>query len=148
MENIHVLDIDSSLIINKEDLDLFAKKMLNSMFRYYEDSNLFRVLKKDFLRKTFENYSIDVKQYEYEDEVRNKIIDCFLEKEKDFEEFIQLLIKFIDFTEISTDIIFQIANKFQIDKKTNKEMYLFKEAFLDMYKVYNNGNKYLEKIRK
>ena len=122
------------VIIKKKDLDRLGKELLKEVYNFINDEYCFNVLKEDFYR---EGKFINYKDY------CNKIGKDFNIEEK-FNEFINLVRDAYKDECIDTEKIYHIICEFELDDETDGDLYYKKEAFLDLFRVFETGYTYLE----
>ena len=156
----------ASVIIRKKELVNLGRKLMKEVYNYLHDSYMltFDDVKKE--RKDFEKYLTKF-YYEniYEFELSQK--ETFLSKFNKLlgeinPEFIQKIEEYEKLDEIKLEkllkeieakiedeslniyLIFSVLNRLELNNEIDEDLYYKKEAFTNLYKVYDYEYKYLE----
>ena len=125
------------VVIRKKDLDRLAKTLLKEIFEFIQDKDSLKELKRDFL-----NYLIYSNNKDKENEY-SSLLENILNKESTFEDFLKLVEDSMKNDNINTEDIYYVAQDFKLDMETDEDLYYKKEAFLDIFRVFETGYTYL-----
>ena len=132
------------VVIRKKDVDRLARTLLKEIFEFIQDEYSLRELKKDFLNKVVLNHVIYSNQKDKKYELSNSILESIFNKEDEFEGFLKLVKDAMKDDGIDTEGIYLVINDFKIDAETHENLYFKKEAFLDIFRVFETGYTYLK----
>ena len=132
------------VVIRKKDLDRLARTLLKEIFEFIQDEYSLRELKKDFLNKVVLNHVIYSNQKDKKYELSNSILESIFNKEDEFEGFLKPVKDAMKDDGIDTEGIYLVISEFKLDMETHEDLYYKKEAFLDIFRLFETGYTYLE----
>ena len=132
------------VVIRKKDVDRLARTLLKEIFEFIQDEYSLKELKKDFLNKVVLNHVIYSNQKDKKYELSNSILESIFNKEDEFEGFLKLVKDAMKDDGIDTEGIYRVISEFKLDMETHEDLYYKKEAFLDIFRVFETGYTYLE----
>ena len=132
------------VVIRKKDLDRLARTLLKEIFEFIQDEYSLKELKKDFLNKVVLNHIICSNQKGEKYELSNSKLESLFNKDEEFEGFLKLVKDAMKDDGIDTEGIYRVISEFKLDMETHEDLYYKKEAFLDIFRVFETGYTYLE----
>ena len=132
------------VVIRKKDLDRLARTLLKEIFEFIQDEYSLKELKKDFLNKVVLNHIICSNQKGEKYELSNSKLESLFNKDEEFEGFLKLVKDAMKDDGIDTEGIYRVISEFKLDMEIHEDLYYKKEAFLDIFRVFETGYTYLE----
>ena len=134
----------NEVVIRKKDVDRLAKTLLKEIFEFIQNEYSLKELKKDFLNEVVLNHVIYSNQKDKKYELSNSILESIFNKEDEFEGFLKLVKDAMKDDGINTEGIYLVISEFKLDMETHEDLYYKKEAFLDIFRVFETGYTYLK----
>ena len=122
----------TAVIIRKKDLDRLAKDLLKEVYNFLHDEYILtfpemKIEQEKFKRNIILNYLryLKLDENKYEEEL--KVLKDNIEKEA-----------------FNTEVIFYTLNDIDLNDEIDGDLYYKKDAFLNIYKVFETDYSYLE----
>ena len=146
------------VVIKKKDVDRLAKELLKEIFDFFNDeyiiNNFEEIMtqKPKFLTNLVSNHiGTLLRQSKITEEQRKELVKPLLNKfidgkliSRDEEYFSKLVKDAMKDDGIDTEGIYRVISEFKLDMETHEDLYYKKEAFLDIFRVFETGYTYLE----
>ena len=139
----------AAVIIRKKDVERLGKELVKEIYEFLHDEYIltnFEEMKeeqKKFLRKLVLNYFkyFNVTQIQRGNSLR---IDYEDFDENKFEDELKCVKDEIKNGSLNTFVIFKTLNDLDLDMEIDEDLYFKKEAFLNIFKVFDCNYTYLE----
>ena len=143
----------AAVIIRQKDVKRLASTLLNEIFNFLHDEYIlteFKEMKevqKEFLNSICVNHINTLhKQNKITKEKREELIKPFLNNGESIKVLYnsKLVEDAMKDEGIDTEGIYQTLNKLTLDMEIDEDLYYKTKAFLDIFRVFENGYSYLE----
>ena len=139
----------AAVIIRKRDVERLGKELVKEIYEFLHDEYILnnfiemKLVQQKFLRNLVTNYfrtfnntvtqkgnSWSIKYEEFDESKYEKELKCLKDE--------------IENGSLSTFVIFKTLNNLDLDMEINEDLYFKKEAFLNIFKVFDGNYSYLE----
>ena len=139
----------AAVIIRKKDVERLGKELVKKVFDFLHDEYILsnfeemKEVQKKFLKNLVLNY---FKYFNITQIQRGNSWSIKYEKfdENKFEEELKCVKDEIKNGSLNTFVIFKTLNDLDLDMEINEDLYFKKEAFLNIFKVFDSDCNYLE----
>ena len=136
------------VVIKKKDVDRLAKEILKEIFDFFHNEYIInnfeeiKIEKQKFLNNLVFNHILYTNKKGEKNDLHEQFLECFFNK-KEFEYTSKLVDEVMKDDGIDTSGIYITLNNLNLDEEIDGDLDCKKDSFLDIFRVFDNGYKYL-----